>query len=56
MLKTETHENFICLPDTDTISEWFSEDHADRLKRIFGTDLNYNKYSVYEVYKEKGAL
>lgn len=46
-----------CLPASDTISEWFSEDHMDRLKRIYGPDSNYDKYSVYEVYKKsKGAL
>ncbi len=44
------------LPDTDTISDWFSQDHLDRIKRIRGSDLNYSKYSVYEAYRDKGML
>lgn len=42
------------LPDSDTISEWFAQDHKDRLKKIFSSD--YQKYDVYQVYRDKGAL
>ena len=47
------------LPDQETISEWFSNDHQERLKRIFAsrsTDDAYDKYSVYEVYDKSKDL
>lgn len=47
------NEKELLLPDSDTISEWFSQDHLDRLKRIQGS--NNGIYSAYYV-KSKGAL
>jgi len=47
------------LPDQDTISEWFSNDHLDRLRRIFSLRSDhdeYGKYSVYEVYNKSKDL
>lgn len=53
---TKDSEKF-CLPEADIISDWFSQDQLDRLKKIHGSDLSYSKYSVYERYKDsKGAL
>lgn len=49
-------ETFV-LPDTATISEWFSADHKDRLRRLAKGNDSYDKYSVYERYDEsKGPL
>jgi len=43
-------EKEFTLPASETISEWFSQDQEEKLRKL--TDANYHKYSVYEVYSE----
>ena len=39
------------LPDSSIISEWFSQDKQDELRKLSDTRrTKYQKYSVYEVY------
>lgn len=44
------------LPNQNTITEWFSNDQSENLKKIFCSAQGYSSYSVYEVYNSKGAL
>ena len=46
----------LALPGVDVISDWFSDDHLERLEKIHGSGQDYSSYSVYEVYNSKGAL
>lgn len=48
-----SEQKHFTLPDTKTITEWFSKDQEEMILKLCASKYeNYGKYSVYEVYNE----